>query len=240
MIKKRFLMVLLLGILFNITACNGRFVKGSGDLTNETRPVTNFDRIVLSGSGEVIVTQDGSESLTIETDDNIMKYVKVEVKNGILTLGFDEGSYFISHTRLVFNVSVDDLTGLTVSGSGDIGSDKLETSQLDITVSGSGDVQITDLTASDVKADISGSGEVFLAGNADTQDLDVSGSGKYYSGDVCSKSVSVKVSGSGNVTVCALETLNSTISGSGSVNYFGQPTINFSGSGSGKLNNLGQ
>lgn len=240
MLNKRFRMVLLLGIMFTATACNGRFVKGSGDLITEARPASNFDRIALSGSGEVIVTQGGSESLSIETDDNVMKYIKTEVDNGTLKLGFEEGYYSISPSHLVFHVSVDDLAGLTISGSGDIESEKLDTSLLDVTVSGSGDIQITDLAASDVKATISGSGEVFLAGNVELQDLNISGSGKYFSGDVCSKTVKVTISGSGNVTICVLETLNSNISGSGSVNYYGQPSINSQSSGSGSLNNLGQ
>ena len=239
MVKMRLQMVLMIGLMFVMSACNTRSVKGSGDIVTETKPVSNFDHIVLSGSGEVIVTQNGSESLTIETDDNVMKYIKVELEDGTLKLGFVEGNYSISPSRLVFKVNVDNLTGLAVSGSGNIETHILETDALDVNVSGSGYVQINNLSATDITANLSGSGEIFLTGNVVTQDLNISGSGKYFSGDVCSKSVSVKVIDSGNVTVCALETLNSIISGSGSVNYFGQPSIDSTTSGSGSLNNLG-
>ena len=61
-------------------------------MITETRQVSNFDSIELSGSGDVIVTQGGSESLAIETDDNVMKYVKAEVEGRTLKLGFEEGT----------------------------------------------------------------------------------------------------------------------------------------------------
>lgn len=237
---KRLITVLLVMGALTLTACNVGLIKGSGDLITETRQVSNFDRIALSGSGEVIVTQGGSESLTIETDDNVMKRVKAEVKNGILTLGFEEGVNLISPSRLIFTVGVDDLTSLTISGSGDVESDRIETDSLDVAVSGSGDVQIADLTVSEVKVEISGSGEVNLDGEAATQDVLISGSGQYLAGDVCSESVKVSISGSGDATVCATATLDSTISGSGSVNYYGRPSINSSGSGSGTINSLGE
>ena len=239
MCKKRSLTdFLLLVAIFTVTACGS--VKGSGDLVTETRQVKNFDRIDLSGSGEVVVTQGGSESLSIETDDNVMKYVKAEVEGGTLKLGFKNGVNFISPTRLVFTVSVDDLTGLAISGSGDVEANRLETDRLEADVSGSGDIQITDLNAGDVKVEISGSGEVYLDGQATDQDINISGSGKYLAEDVCSESVRVSISSSGGATICATGTLDSNISGSGSVNYYGKPSVNSSVSGSGSLNSLGE
>ena len=87
MCRKRILMVLLLlGTIFVVTACGATIIKGSGNLITETRQVSNFDSIDLSGSGEVIVTQGGSESLTIETDDNVMEHVKAEVQSIQATL----------------------------------------------------------------------------------------------------------------------------------------------------------
>ena len=241
MCKKNYLSVLLaLAIMLTVAGCNARLVRGSGDLITETRQVGNFDSIELNGVGEVIVTQSGSESLSIETDDNVMKHLKIVVENGTLKLGFEEGFQSITPTRLVFSVGVDDLTGLTVSGSGDIKADALESDQLNVTVSGSGSIQVADLTASKVTVDISGSGKVNLGGDAATQVVTISGGGEYLTGDICSASVEIDVSGSGDATVCAIETLDTNISGSGTVSYYGKPSINSSGSGSGTLNSLGE
>jgi hypothetical protein len=239
--KNRYLIVLMFCVaLLMLSGCNAFVTRGSGDLITEERQVSNFDRVELSGVGEVVITQDGSESLSIETDDNLMKYVEAVVEGGILKLGFKDRINFVSPTRLVFYVSVDDLSGVAVSGSGDIESDMLETDRFDVAVSGSGDVQVADISTDEVNTDISGSGEVYLSGDASAQDLAISGSGKYQAGDLCSASVKVNISGSGSATVCATESLESDISGSGSVNYYGQPMINSTGSGSGTLKSLGE
>lgn len=240
MCKPRLILILLLLVaILTVTSCSG-FIRGSGDLITETRQVNNFDRITLDGSGEVIITQGGSESLTIETDDNVMEHVKAEVEGGMLKLGFKEGVNLISPSRLIFYVGVDDLTELAISGSGDIESKMIETESLEASISGSGKVRVTNLAAGEVKARISGSGEIDLAGEASVQDVSISGSGEYLAGDMCSELVKVNTSGSGNAIVCATETLEVNISGSGSVNYFGRPSINSSGSGSGDLNSLGE
>jgi hypothetical protein len=239
--KERMLLVLLLPMaILAATACNTRIVRGSGDLITETRQVSGFNRIDLSGSGEVIVTQNGSESLSIETDDNVMEHVRAEVVGRTLQIGFKEGVNLITPSRLVFSVDVDDLTGLAISGSGDVEVDMLEADRLEAIVSGSGEIQIGDLRVGEVNAEISGSGEIGLAGDAASQEVTISGSGKYLAGDLCSARVKVSVSGSGDATVCATETLDSNISGSGSVDYYGRPSINSSDSGSGRLNSLGE
>jgi hypothetical protein len=120
MSKNRYLIVLMFfTAILTVTGCSTFVTRGSGDLITEERQVSNFDRIDLSGMGEVVITQDGSESLSVETDDNIMKYVEAVVEGGTLKLGFKDGFNFISPSRLVFTVSIDDLNGLAVSGSGD-------------------------------------------------------------------------------------------------------------------------
>jgi len=233
------LLCLFLAVLI-VTACNARVITGSGDVITETRQVNDFDRISISGSGEVIVTQGESESLSIETDDNVMDHIEAEVEGGTLKLGMKDGINLISTTRLVFYVGVDDLAGLSISGSGDVESEKIDAGHLEVQISGSGDVMIASLTADELKAEISGNGEIDLAGDVAAQDVDISGSGKYLAGDLCSESVKVSVSGSGDATVCATETLDVSVSGSGSVNYYGRPSLTTSKSGTGDINSLGE
>ena len=198
-------------------ACN--VVRGSGDMVTESRSVSNFDSISLSGSGDVIINQDGEESLTIETDDNVMQYITSEVRGGTLHLG-TENLTSGSPTRLVFTVGVDDLTGLSISGSGNIKADGIQTDRLDVGVSGSGDLE--------------------LEGEATRQEIDISGSGKYRGGNLRSETADISVSGSGDVTVWAIDSLDVSVSGSGSVDYYGSPAVNSSTSGSGNVNSLGE
>jgi predicted small secreted protein len=219
--RTRLLLVLLLPVAIVVTACNFRSIKGSGDLITETIEVSNIDGVSLSGIGTVIITQGEGESLSIETDDNVMEHIEVEVDGRTLKLGFKNGFNAISPTQLTFNVGVDVLSSLAVSGSGDIESGALETDRLEVKVSGSGHVQIADLNAEMVNAEISGVGDINLSGDTALQEVDISGAGNYLAGDLCSESVKVSISGSGNATVCATETLDSNSSGSGKINNLG-------------------
>jgi hypothetical protein len=241
MFKMRSIIILLsLAVILTGTGCNAILI-GSGDVITETVPVSNFERISLEGQGEVRVTQDGNESLMVETYDNVMELVIAEVEGGTLKLGLEEADKLIFPRKLIFYVSVDDLTSLAVAGSGGVEAETIISDHLDAAVAGSGRIRISNLAAYGVKASIGGSGEIELAGGeSGEQDVAISGSGKYDAGEVCSPSVAVSISGSGGATVCATESLEADISGSGSVGYHGQPTVNVSTTGSGSVNSLDQ
>ena len=101
------------------SACTLDILRGSGDRITESRPVNGIDRVSLAGSGDVILSQGDRESLTVETDDNLMQHIVTKVDGGTLTLGTKPGVN-ISLTRLRFTLTVQDLDGLNVSGSGKI------------------------------------------------------------------------------------------------------------------------
>lgn len=221
------------------TACGFNILRGSGNLVSESRNVSDFDQIALSGSGEVIITQGEGESLSVETDDNIMPYIKAEVRDNTLYLGFDRQVNLVSPTRLSFNVRVRDLEAVSVSGSGEVTVDSLESDSLDIDVSGSGEVLIDALTTEQVEVDIGGSGEVEIAGETIKQDVSIGGSGKYKAGDLYSEIATISIGGSGEATVWVSESLEADIGGSGDIAYYGQPGVSSSVGGSGKVESLG-
>ena len=61
-----------------LCACNFTAVRGSGNVVTQERQVSGFDSVALSGVGEVFITQGDKESLTVETDDNLMRYIQTE------------------------------------------------------------------------------------------------------------------------------------------------------------------
>jgi L-asparaginase/Glu-tRNA(Gln) amidotransferase subunit D len=92
--------------------------SGSGNIISETRQVSGFDAVVFSGAGHVEIVQDGSESITIATDDNVMPYVTTEVRGGTLYVGLD----FVEHgvinmTEMNITLHVDMLESIETSGA---------------------------------------------------------------------------------------------------------------------------
>jgi hypothetical protein len=216
-------------------------VKGSGNVIEEVRNVRGFDGVALEGSGTVLVTQGGEESLLVEAEDNIMPYIETKVEDGILVLGFkdDRGSVNLNPTaRIVFHVGLLEFHSAAIGGSGSIESKRVETDRIALEVAGSGDVDIKSLEANELTVDLAGSGHLKLRGKADEQTVNIAGSGTHDCPDLSTRSASVNVSGSGNAVVRVTDELSVNIAGSGEVEYHGDPQVSQSVLGSGSVRSL--
>jgi hypothetical protein len=205
--------VALLAVMLLVTACS--ITRGSGRLATEPRQVSGFTKIELSGTGEVTVQKTGTESLTISAEDNILPRLTSKVSDGTLDLGTKANAKISPTKPITYSVTVKDLTGLAVSGSGTI--------------------HVTNLTTAALSIDISGSGTITANGTVDDQDLEISGSGRYQAEQLASKTVKAQISGSGTASVLATDRLDVEISGSGTLTYSGNPQVQQEISGSGRL-----
>jgi hypothetical protein len=198
-----------------VSACDGGVfgVRGSGNVITESRDVSGFNEIALLGSGSVVVEVNGSESLTVEAEDNIMPLLKTEVRNGRLELSVESS---ISPTvEIKYTITAATLDRVSISGSGDVAATGIDAESFDVEISGSGRVEPT--------------------GTADTLTLRISGSGRYDGEGLAASVGDVRVSGSGDAVVYVTEDLDVDVSGSGSVKYIGEPSLTTSISGSGDI-----
>ena len=187
--------------------------RGSGSMATESRDVSGFDQVDLSGSGTVLIAVTGTESLTIEAEDNILPLLTTEVRNGRLELGSKQN---ISPTReIVYTITVVSLEAVAVSGSGS--------------------VTATNIDAEAFNVEISGSGTVVPEGVSESLDLSISGSGVFEGEALLSAAGTVSVSGSGDAVVNVTDDLDVKVSGSGNVEYLGDPRVSVSISGSGDV-----
>jgi hypothetical protein len=204
--------VVLIATVAMLTACS--VTTGSGKVVSESRTVSGFTKIDLSGAGDVIIEQNGTEALTIEAEDNLIPKLTSEVVNGTLRLG-EKSNLTIHLTKPVtYRVSMKDVSGLMISGSGT--------------------VTASTITAPSLAVDLSGSGKITVGGTVEQQDLKISGSGEYRAKDLQTKVASAQISGSGNATVTVSDKLDAQLSGSGQLTYYGNPpqvTREVSGSG---------
>ena len=213
-------------------------IQGSGTVVTEVRPVSDFNRVALTGIGKVIITQGEEESLTVEADDSLMPYIKTKVENGTLILGFTDevkNKHIRASERIKFNLSVKDITGLDISGAGDVNAASLDTDRLEIVVGGAGDVSIRSLTAEELVVHLNGAGNVELAGQVAEQNIEINGFGAYRAAKLESQTAIVQVNGAGSATLWATDTLDVRIPGAGNVEYFGNPSVTQKISGIGTI-----
>jgi carbon monoxide dehydrogenase subunit G len=226
-------------VMLFASACNVVPTFGSRNIITESRQVSGYTQVEVSGAGSLVIIQDGTEALTIETDDNIMPYVTSEVRGGNLSIGLDSKSGPFSPSKMDITLHVKELSNITTSGSWDVTCALLQADSLTILTSGTSNATIDSLSVGSLKVTISGTGNLELAGMAEDQSVEISGSGKYLAGDLQSTTATITVSGSGNGTVWATGELDVHISGSGDIGYYGDPQVAFNQSGSGSIHGLG-
>ena len=248
---KLFLVVLVIAAVTAACAVpfKPRMVRGSGDVVVEDRRVSGFDKILIEGAGKIILTQGSSETLSVETDNNIMEYIKTEVNGDTLEIGFEDNVVFSSGRGrialdptdgFIFRISVIDLQAITVSGAADIEAGKLKSDQLDITFSGAGQVSVDDLNVDHLSVLVSGAGDVDMTGKVVSQTVRLSGLGRYRAFDLESQKADVIISGAGGADVWVADYLDVTISGAGDVKYYGDPSVTPEISGIGRIQGLGE
>src|SRR4030095_190687 len=59
-------------------------VRGSGNVIQLSRNVSNFNRVSISSAMDLYLKQDSGFSVKVETDDNLQQYVIVRQENGVL------------------------------------------------------------------------------------------------------------------------------------------------------------
>ncbi|MFH1501502.1 MAG: head GIN domain-containing protein [Candidatus Eisenbacteria bacterium] len=225
-----------------VAGCGAMVLTGSGNVETEERDVGGFDSVSLSSIGELTIRQTGEEGLTVTADDNVLEHIVTEVRGTTLWIGLSKecrGRIVKVQSPIRYELTVKDLSGISVSGSGTARMESLTSGILSVAVSGSGSVRVPGLTAETVAVAISGSGDVVVGGTTSTQTVAISGSGEYEARELGSAAASITVSGSGDATVSVAETLEAYVSGSGSVGYYGDPEVDRRVSGSGEVRKLG-
>jgi hypothetical protein len=205
-----------------------RSISGSGKIITQTKDVDQFDAVRSSGSIDVEVKNEKTSKVTLEADDNIMRYILVAVKDGTLDIRLKPNRMYNNIHAKVY-VSAPVFTRLTVSGSGSISSDDTlkDNEEIDFRITGSGDIDAM-VDAPVVNADISGSGAIKLKGRTREFKSTITGSGDIKAKDLLSENTTVRITGSGTAHVYASVELISKITGSGDVYYSGKP-LNITG-----------
>lgn len=213
---------------------------GSGKVVTESRAVSGFEAIAVSGAIKLEVRQTGKEALAISADDNILPLIETVVESTTrgqtLVIRGKRGESFRTRNDIKVVVDVAQLTGLSAAGSGDVMVGKLNTPKLALSLSGSNNARLSELATDAFEVRIAGSGDVRAGGSAKALKLAIAGSGNADLAGVAADDVSVSIAGSGDASVTANKALSASIAGSGDVVYQGNPpALKTSVAGSGRV-----
>lgn len=215
-------------------------VEGSGKVVKQTRQLAHFTGVKLNVPGDMVLRLGNTESITIETDDNILPLIESVIEDGTLQIRPLKRNTSLQTRYMRIVVMAKNIERLALSGSGSIDADALKANQLTFDIGGSGSINVKGMQARAVAISVGGSGD-FKGGPGKVNSLSVSigGSGDVDVGRVQTNEASVSVAGSGEAIMWADAGLSVTIAGLGDVSYYGDPKLSTSVTGSGDITRLG-
>jgi len=187
----------------------------------ETRQVSGFTGINASSVFNITIAKGNTESLVIEADNNVMPYVRSEVKDGVLNLYLSNDKQQVNIKTLKATIVMKDLNKVTLSGvcnltakdlftpekfkadcSGVSNMDvNLNTGQLSIEASGASTVTIKANVTGDAGLDVSGTSAI--KGGLKANNVNFSSSGNC-SIELTGSAADIKINASGTSNINAV------------------------------------
>lgn len=189
------------GDVFNFSFKMGR-EKGSGRMAAEVRDVRDFTSIDVSSVFEVEVTAQSDFHVEVEADDNLLHYVRTEVRNGELHIELEKGVK--SSNPLRVRISAPTIERVEASGASKVRVNKVDSPQFEV--------------------DTNGASKIELSGETGELIIDVSGASNVNAADLKAVNGSVDASGASRVSVNVSGELRSEASGASSISYTGTPS----------------
>lgn len=216
----------------------GERVQGNGNIAKQARDVSNFTALGLGMPGSVEVRMGNTESVTIESDDNILPLIETVVEDGTLKIRPVRRNLQLDTRNLKVVVTAKKIERIAVGGSGSVDAEGLRGGKLSFDVGGSGSMSLRDIEGESVTVSLGGSGSLKASGSADKLKVSIGGSGKVSTGQLATKDAVVSIGGSGQAVVWAKQSLTISVAGSGDVSYYGEPQVTKSVMGSGSVKRL--
>jgi len=216
------IILVIIGFSFSHNAMAKR-IKGSGHVIKETRELSNFTSIDIGSAFEIELIKSNESKIIIETDDNIMPYIKTNVHAKELDVRHDVD--ISNSTKMSLTIYYRELNELDISGAAELySSDVLTTRYLKLDFSGAAEVSLK-LDVQSIEAEISGASNADLEGKAQDAEIEVSGAAVLRAYGLELHFLDLEASGASSVKVLVLDKFIIDASGAATVRYKGTPTL---------------
>lgn len=228
---------LLLTCLFTANLSFAQRLKGNGNITEKTYPVSAFNEMEIDGVFDVYLTQGNSESVKLSIDDNLLPYVKVSNDGDKLIVKWEKRKdESVNNVHSNLYITLKDITRLELHTVGKLQTTnvlRLKALKMDLHHVGSSDVE---LDCGQLRINYNGVGNVTLSGRAKTADIRCNGVGSLKAFDLAVDVLNLDSNGVGSAEVYAEKEISIESSGVGSVRYRGNATVKkMNASGIGKV-----
>jgi len=181
---------------------------------------------------DILYSSAPSDSVTLEIQPNLMKYIAVEESGGVLTVRSTRNIHWSGHTPTpVLKVSAPSLSSVSHTGAGSFKTlDPIVADTFALNITGAANSK-AELNVNSLSVSLAGAGEIELFGRADAAKIDMAGAGKLDALSLVTRSTHINFSGVSTVRVNCSESLCVVAGGVGIVEYTGSPVIDISRGG---------
>ena len=210
----------------------GRSVSGRGATETYAFEVGDFTEVRVELLCDIIYSAAPSESVTLEVQPNLMKYISVEESGGVLTVRATRSIHWSGNTRVpVLNISAPSLNSISHAGAGSFRTvDPIVADSFSLSITGAANSKAK-LDVNSLSVSLAGAGNIELSGRADDAYIGIAGAGELDALDLKTRDSEINLAGVGTVRISCSEKLCVVAGGLGTVEYSGTPAVDISRGG---------
>jgi hypothetical protein len=206
-------------------------IKGNGKIKTEVRQISGFNRLVVQGQVELFLSQESTENVKIESEENLISLFQTTVSDGTLHVVVPN---IKKAAKLSITVSFKELKQIILLNEVTVKSEKVSNfDNIEIVCAGMSKLNL-ELKAANCDLKILDSGNAFLRGYSENLIVEAHDDAEANTFDLQSDNCTIYGSGYAEISVNAKKSLNITMSGNCNLYYLGEANItqrNFNSSG---------
>lgn len=208
-------------LLTTVSACSKQDdVKGTGNAKQETREVSAFSGINITGKYSIMGKIGSPQEFTISSNENILPHIKSSVDSGILVIADDDSVNVYPTVPQSIWFTAESISSISIDGASSF--------------------QLTGLNTDKLTIALAGAHTIYLEGKVGDLKLEANGSSNINAKDLTVDNAEIELNGSGVAGVSVKNNLKININGDGQVIYYNyQPKVEETVRGSGKIVNDG-
>jgi Putative auto-transporter adhesin, head GIN domain len=186
------------------------------------KTIENFDAIEMDGAFDVFLSSGTKSKVIIETTPSCEKEVKLEVKNGVLSISMI--SEIVGKNRPKINIFLTAKEYKKIVSNGActiISKNMLVQNTMSIEANGASEFEL-DLQTKDINIEVHGASDINLKGSTNNFSIDSNGAATILAFGLIADSVVINTNGAGEAEVFANKSLKIENSGAGNVLYKGE------------------
>lgn len=216
-------LLFLIAAAITLNACH--YKKGSGIIISEKRSTEAFKGIAVSGGFELELRNGPVTDVTVESDDNIIKYIETSVHGDILKISLRNLHNF-GDIHLKVYITAPEITSIKASGGAEVISKDLLKNEGSLAFTSSGGGSITaQVDAPEIRAETSSGSTIELSGKTRNYSAKASSGAALNTKELLCESTNITASSGASAHVHASLSLTAKASSGAVITYRGNAAL---------------